>query len=111
MKSIVRAIATAVIASAPALCLAQIVRVEMHPIQSVTMTDQDFLNGRKDAKPVTLAGQLKIPRAGSERLPAVVLLHGRQPFSYADPCVELGLLAPRTRGTRHMPSRPATCRC
>ncbi|HWJ01893.1 MAG TPA: dienelactone hydrolase family protein [Burkholderiales bacterium] len=76
MKSIVHAISTAAIAVAPALGLAQIVRVEVHPVQSVTMSDQDFLNGRKDAKPVTLAGQLKIPRAGSERLPAVVLLHG-----------------------------------
>jgi len=76
MKSIVHAISTAAIAVAPALGLAQIVRVEVHPVQSVTMSDQDFLNGRKDAKPVTLAGQLKIPRAGSELLPAVVLLHG-----------------------------------
>ena len=76
MKSIVHAISTAAIAVAPALGLAQIVRVEVHPVQSVTMSDQDFLNGRKDAKPVTLAAQLKIPRAGSERLPAVVLLHG-----------------------------------
>jgi dienelactone hydrolase len=76
MKSIVRAISTAAIAVVPALCLAQIVRVELVPIHSVTMSDQDFLNGRKDAKPVMLAGQLKIPRAGSERLPAVVLLHG-----------------------------------
>jgi dienelactone hydrolase len=76
MKSIVRAIATAALAVAPALCVAEIVRVEVYPIQSVTMTDQDFLNARKDAKPVTLAGQLKIPRAGGERLPAVVLLHG-----------------------------------
>jgi len=76
MKSIVHAISTAAIAVAPALGFAQIVRVEVHPVQSVTMSDQDFLNGRKDAKPVTLAGQLKIPRAGSERLPAVVLLHG-----------------------------------
>jgi len=76
MKSIVHAISTAAVAVAPALGLAQIVRVEVHPVQSVTMSDQDFLNGRKDAKPVTLAGQLKIPRAGSERLPAVVLLHG-----------------------------------
>jgi len=76
MKSIVHAISTAAIAVAPALCFAQIARVEVVPIQSVTMSDQDFLNGRKDAKPVTLAGQLKIPRAGNERLPAVVLLHG-----------------------------------
>jgi dienelactone hydrolase len=76
MKSIVRALATVAVAVAPAVCVAQIVRVEVYPIQSVTMSDQDFLNGRKDAKPVMLAGQLKIPRAGSERLPAVVLLHG-----------------------------------
>jgi len=76
MKSFLRAISTLVIAVAPALCLAQIARVEVVPIQSVTMSDQDFLNGRKDAKPVMLAGQLKIPRAGNERLPAVVLLHG-----------------------------------
>ena len=70
MKSIVRAISTAAIAVAPALCLAQVVRLEVHPIQSVTMSDQDFLNGRKDAKPVLLAGQLKIPRAGSEAVSA-----------------------------------------
>ena len=55
MKSIVRALATAAIAVAPAVCVAQIVRVEVYPIQSVTMSDQDFLNARKDAKPVTLA--------------------------------------------------------
>ena len=48
MKSIVRALATAAIAVAPAICVAQIVRVEVYPIQSVTMSDQDFLNGRKD---------------------------------------------------------------
>jgi len=76
MKSIVCAISAAAIALVPALCPAQVVRVEVYPIQSVTMSDQDFLTGRKGAKPVTLAGQLKIPRAGSERLPAVVLLHG-----------------------------------
>jgi dienelactone hydrolase len=76
MESIVRVFSTVAIALVPALCLAQIVRVEVYPIQSVTMSDQDFLNGRKDAKPVMLAGQLKIPRAGNERLPAVVLLHG-----------------------------------
>src|SRR2546421_5006080 len=60
----------------PVLCQAQIVRVEVHPIPSVTMSDQDFLNGRKDGKPVILAGQLRIPRPGTDRLPAVVLLHG-----------------------------------
>lgn len=76
MKSIVRAFWAAAIAVAPMVCLAQIVRVEVYPVHSVTMSDQDFLNGRKDGKPVILAGQLKIPRPGTDRLPAVVLLHG-----------------------------------
>ena len=55
---------------------AQIARVEVYPIHSMTMSDQDFLNGRKDGKPVLLAGALRIPRPGTDRLPAVVLLHG-----------------------------------
>ncbi len=42
-----------------AVC-AQFMRVEIHPVASVTMSDQDFLNGRKDGKPVTLAGELRI---------------------------------------------------
>jgi dienelactone hydrolase len=60
----------------PALAPAQIARVEVYPVQSVTMSDQDFLNGRKDGRPVMLAGQLRIPRPGTDRLPAVLLLHG-----------------------------------
>jgi dienelactone hydrolase len=76
MKSIACAISIAAMAVVPAVCPAQIVRVEVHPIQSVTMSDQDFLNGRKDGKPVMLAGQLRIARPGTDRLPAVVLLHG-----------------------------------
>jgi dienelactone hydrolase len=76
MKGMLRLISATVIALLPAVCSAQIARVEVHPIQSVTMTDQDFLNGRKDGKPVMLAGQLRIPRPGADKLPAVVLLHG-----------------------------------
>ncbi len=76
MKVMSRLIWAAVIALLPAVCPAQIARVEVHPMQSVTMTDEDFLNGRKDGKPVMLAGQLRIPRPGVDRLPAVLLLHG-----------------------------------
>ena len=60
----------------PAMGRAQIARVEIHPFQSMTLTDQEFLAGRKDGKPVTLAGELRLPRPGNDRLPAVVLLHG-----------------------------------
>lgn len=54
---------------------AQIARIEIHPISSVTQSDQDFLNGKRDGKPVTLAGELRIPD-GKGRLPAVLLVHG-----------------------------------
>jgi len=56
--------------------LAQVARVEIHAVPSVTMSDEDFLNGRKDGKPVMLGAELRIPRAGTGRLPAVILLHG-----------------------------------
>lgn len=55
---------------------AQVARVEMHPFQSTTLTDREFLTGQKEGKPVILAGELRIPRQGTDRLPAVVLVHG-----------------------------------
>lgn len=55
---------------------AQIARVEIHPLPSITLTDQEFLAGQKEGKPVTLAGELRIPKPGTDRLPVVVLLHG-----------------------------------
>lgn len=50
--------------------------MEIHSFQSTTVTDQEFLTGRKEGKPVTLAGELRLPRPGNDRLPLVVLLHG-----------------------------------
>ena len=61
---------------APLACAAQFFRVEVHPVASTTMSDQDFLNGRKDGTPVMLAGQLRLPLSATGRLPAVLLLHG-----------------------------------
>jgi len=55
---------------------AQMVRLELHTIQSMTLSDQQFLTGRKDGEPVLLAGELRIPRASAARLPAVLLVHG-----------------------------------
>ncbi len=69
-------IAAAAITFLPTVSVAQIARVEVYPVHSVTMSDRDFLNGRKDGKPVLLAGALRIPRPGTDKLPAVVLLHG-----------------------------------
>jgi dienelactone hydrolase len=55
---------------------AQIAKMEMHPLQTQSPTDQEFLTGKKDTRPVTIIGELRIPRPGADRLPAVVLLHG-----------------------------------
>jgi dienelactone hydrolase len=37
---------------------------------------QEFLTGKKDGKAVTLAGELRIPEPGADKLPAAILLHG-----------------------------------
>ena len=55
---------------------AQVARMEIIPFASVTLTDQEFLAGREDGKPVTVAGELRLPRAGNEKFPLVILLHG-----------------------------------
>lgn len=60
----------------PASSSAQVARTEVHPIQTMTLTDEQFLTGAKDGAPTTVAGVLRIPRVGTERLPAVVLVHG-----------------------------------
>jgi dienelactone hydrolase len=50
-------------------------RTELHQIQTLTLSDQQFLKGDTGGKPVTIAGQLRIAQ-GSGRLPVVVLQHG-----------------------------------
>jgi len=56
--------------------LAQVARTEVIPVSTITMTDQDFLTGIEDGRPVTIAGELNLPKAGVDRLPLVILLHG-----------------------------------
>src|SRR5947208_8587459 len=51
-------------------------RTEVHPVQTVTLSTADFLLGKKDGKPVMIAGELRIPKPGTDRLPAVVFVHG-----------------------------------
>lgn len=55
--------------------MAQIARTEAIAFQSMTLTDEQFLEGRKDGKPVTLAGVLRLP-AGTGKVPVAILLHG-----------------------------------
>src|SRR4051812_14000291 len=51
-------------------------RTELRAIPTLTLTDQQFLTGDKDGKPVTLAGELRFPRGITGKVPAVILLHG-----------------------------------
>lgn len=52
-------------------------RVELHPFETLTLTEEQFLKGSADVgQPVTVAGSLRIPRGGSDRLPVVILMHG-----------------------------------
>ena len=41
---------------------AQVTRLEVYPVSSVTLKDSDFLAGRQDGQPVTIAGELRIPK-------------------------------------------------
>jgi dienelactone hydrolase len=50
-------------------------RVEIYAIPSLTISDQQFLTGDTNGKPVTVAGEFRIAQ-GSGRLPVVVLMHG-----------------------------------
>jgi len=52
-------------------------RVELHPIPSLTLSDEQFLKGDAAAgKPVTVTGHLRIAQSSSPRTPVVVLIHG-----------------------------------
>src|SRR3954465_15719528 len=53
---------------------AQFARQELHPFQSADTAAADFLAGKKGAS-VTLAGDLRVPKASGKHA-AVLLLHG-----------------------------------
>src|SRR3954467_9816999 len=50
-------------------------RVELHAFASLTLSDQQFLNGDSNGKPVSMTGEFRIAQ-GTGRLPVVVLMHG-----------------------------------
>lgn len=60
---------------------AQSARIETHPLKSLTLSDQQFLSGKGNGMPVTIIGELRDPEAGTNRLPAVILLHGSSGIS------------------------------
>ena len=72
--------ALALMVFAGAACIsttqAQISRVEVHPLATQTLTTAELLTGKTEGKRDTIAGELRIPRPGTDRLPAVILMHG-----------------------------------
>ena len=50
-------------------------RIELHSIQTLTLSDKQFLTGDIEAKPTTVSGELRVAQ-GTGRLPVVVLMHG-----------------------------------
>jgi len=50
-------------------------RVELHPIPSLTLSDEQFLKGDAGGKPVTVTGELRLAQ-GAARTPVVILIHG-----------------------------------
>ena len=54
----------------------QVARQEVHSFPSLTLSDTDFLNGKREGISVTLGAYLRLPKVGPDKLPAVILLHG-----------------------------------
>jgi len=54
-------------------------RIEAIPIQTLTISDEQFLKGDAYGKPTTIAGVLRIAQ-GSGRLPLVILVAGSSGF-------------------------------
>jgi dienelactone hydrolase len=55
-------------------------RTELYQVQTLTLSDQQFLKGDIGGKPVTISGQLRIAQ-GAGRLPVVVLQHGSSGYA------------------------------
>jgi dienelactone hydrolase len=55
-------------------------RTELHSIQTMTLSDEQFLKGDAGGKPVVIAGQLRLAQ-GTGRLPVVVLQHGSSGYA------------------------------
>lgn len=57
-------------------------RVELHVLETMTLTDEQFLTGGRNGTPTRISAELRLPRADSlprtdaDRQPAVVLMHG-----------------------------------
>lgn len=48
----------------------------MRSVETITLSAQQFLTDDKNGKPAILAGELRIPKPGADKLPALILIHG-----------------------------------
>jgi dienelactone hydrolase len=70
------AVLFAALAALPVAAGAQgLTRAEIVPIETLTLTNRQFLLGDRNGRPVTIGGELHMP-GGAEKLPAVIMLHG-----------------------------------
>jgi dienelactone hydrolase len=58
-----------------ALTSTRTARIEIHPFETVTLSDKQFLTGAKEGVTKTIGGELRFP-PGNHRFPAMVLVHG-----------------------------------
>ncbi len=75
-------------------------RTELLPVQTLTLTDQQFLTGDSNGKPTAIVGQLRIAQ-GAGPLPLVVLQHGSGGFG---PNIEYWSRELNAAGIRHLHS-------
>ena len=81
MPFFVRVVAAFVVAGAQSALAANVLshdageRAETIPIQTLTISDEQFLRGDASGRPTTISGTLRVAR-GSGRLPLVILVHG-----------------------------------
>ena len=68
------AVLSVLLACAPWLAHAQ-TRFELRPLETITLSTQQLLLGEKNGTPVMLAEEIRTPKPGTDRLPAVILMH------------------------------------
>ena len=59
----------------PHIASTETARLEIYSIETLTLTDRQFLLGAKDGIPARIGAELRLPQ-GTARIPAVVLIHG-----------------------------------
>jgi len=84
-----------IVGCAPAMAQT-FIRMEVHPVETMTLKTQQVLTGDSNGTPVVIAGQLRIPKPGTDKLPAVILVHGSGGISashnrWADELNSIGL--------------------